>query len=118
MLPCRQYEDMHRCSQHMCFHVVTTERGDKSVANIEPMLKLPPCAKLEELIKHAGQDQTATKANLIKAMLGEITTDEFRQKFKCHFWGDISFLDQSSDVKAASLRPPVTLRYRMHCMLH
>lgn len=94
-MSCRQYEDTHRCNHHMCFHVITTEKGDKSVASIEPLLKLPPCAKLDELIKNAGQDQSAgAKANVVKAMLNDITTVDFRKQFKCHFWGELSVLDQ------------------------
>ena len=100
---CRRYEDEHKCSDHVCFHVITTEKGDKNVANIEPLLKLPPCEKLAELIKTAENNHSAgAKANPVKAMLGDITTDDFRAKFKCHFWGELSFSDLCSHVIAPS----------------
>ena len=89
----RNYEDANGCSDIVWFHCTTSEKGDKSVANTETLLLLPPGPRVNEIIRDASSGDTA-KSEPVRAMLSELTTKEFRAKFRCHFWGDISALSE------------------------
>ena len=90
----RKYEDENGCRKAVWFHIVTQEKGDKTTTNVEALLLLDESnEKVSKIVQDANVAQRDGKpSETVRAWLGDVTTSSFREKFRLHFWGDISFL--------------------------